>query len=320
MDDYTTVAICDRRARIEDIVAIAVPPADALASTRDKLATIRLAEEVGVETPATRCPKDAAEVEALATEVSYPCVLKPRRGLGGFGMRVVGTPRDLVEAYATRPVGKDLVFDYDSVLIQEFVPGEVHDVCVLFRHGEPRTALTQRRLVMYPRSGGGGILNETTCEPELAERAYRLLGALGWHGPAQVEFKVDAPTGRVWLMEINGRFWGALALAVAAGLDFPRMTARMAIDGDVEPAFSYAVGKRYRWTTAYGLLAVLESDRRWRTAWDFFGPARGTASDLCLRDPLPHIAELSYAARRLWERRSLRPLRGADRRELTSSR
>jgi protein-tyrosine-phosphatase len=36
-----------------------------------------------------------------------------------------------------------------------------------------------------------------------------------------VEFRVDPETGRFWLMEINGRFWGSLPLAIFAGVDFP---------------------------------------------------------------------------------------------------
>ena len=38
-----------------------------------------------------------------------------------------------------------------------------------------------------------------------------------------VEFRVDMNTDRFWLLEINGRFWGSLPLAIFAGVDFPRM-------------------------------------------------------------------------------------------------
>jgi protein-tyrosine-phosphatase len=48
-----------------------------------------------------------------------------------------------------------------------------------------------------------------------------LVRAAGWHGVAMVEFKLDEVTGECRLMEVNGRFWGSLPLAVAAGADFP---------------------------------------------------------------------------------------------------
>src|SRR4029077_3602676 len=50
--------------------------------------------------------------------------------------------------------------------------------------------------------------------------AEELLTALHWHGVAMVEFKMDA-NGRYWLMEINPRLWGSLALSVDTGVNFP---------------------------------------------------------------------------------------------------
>ncbi len=62
-----------------------------------------------------------------------------------------------------------------------------------------------------------------------------------------LEFKRDARDGTAKLLEINGRFWGSLQLAVDAGIDFPYLLYRLAVDGDVEPAFSYREGIRLRW-------------------------------------------------------------------------
>ncbi len=57
--------------------------------------------------------------------------------------------------------------------------------------------------------------------PVLLAASRRLIKALDWHGVAMVEFKWNPATGEYWLMEINGRFWGSLPLACAAGADFP---------------------------------------------------------------------------------------------------
>jgi predicted ATP-grasp superfamily ATP-dependent carboligase len=62
-----------------------------------------------------------------------------------------------------------------------------------------------------------------------------------------VEYKVDERTGTPMLMEINGRFWGSLQLAVDAGVDFPRLLIECA--GGKVPAAppAYTVGTRLRW-------------------------------------------------------------------------
>ena len=48
-------------------------------------------------------------------------------------------------------------------------------------------------------------------------------------------------------MEVNGRFWNSLPLAIAAGIDFPFLLYRLAIDGDIDPVETYRVGVRSRW-------------------------------------------------------------------------
>src|SRR4029453_1437163 len=54
----------------------------------------------------------------------------------------------------------------------------------------------------------------------LLQAATQLLSTLNWHGIAMVEFRAQQP-GPFYLMEINPRLWGSLALAVDAGVDFP---------------------------------------------------------------------------------------------------
>ena len=85
----------------------------------------------------------------------------------------------------------------------------------------------------------------------LAERSYELLRELGWRGAAMVEYKIDQKTGTPYLMEINGRFWGSLQLAIDAGVDFPRLLLdRASGRSGATPAGNqagYRAGVRGRW-------------------------------------------------------------------------
>jgi len=76
----------------------------------------------------------------------------------------------------------------------------------------------------------------------------RLLESLQWRGVAMVEWKCDPRSGRPLLLEINPRFWGSLALAVRAGVDFPRLYANAAL-GKPSPDFPapYQIGTVSRW-------------------------------------------------------------------------
>jgi predicted ATP-grasp superfamily ATP-dependent carboligase len=152
-------------------------------------------------------------------------------------------------------------------------------------------------------------LNETTWEPELLERAATLWKALDWHGPAQVELKVDEKSGRASLLEVNGRFWGTLDLSVRAGVNFPWLAARIAKGLPVRAPEGYRVGLRYRWPIPYGLLLALHRESRWQAVRMSFLPRKGMLSDLMLSDPAPHQWEAAFYVYRMVRRRSLRPVR-----------
>jgi predicted ATP-grasp superfamily ATP-dependent carboligase len=299
--EYTILALVERREALARHVALAVPEAGALARVRDKFELVALARRVGLAGPESHAPGDLAELRQVAARIAYPAVLKPRSGHGGGFVSIVRSADELLARVAAWPAVRDPVYDRRP-LVQELVPGEVHDVNVLMRHGEPRAAQTQRRLRMLPAAGGPGILSETTWEPELRDAAVALLRSVGWHGPAQVEMKRDARDGTARILDVNPRFWGTLDLAIAAGVDFPGLTCRLALEGDVEPVFEYRVGLRFRWPFPHGLRYALQDPRPWRAAWDFFGPARSTAWDLWASDPAPHLAEGWLQLRQRWQR------------------
>jgi hypothetical protein len=84
-------------------------------------------------------------------------------------------------------------------------------------------------------------------DPRLAEQAERLLRRFHWRGVAMVEFKQDQASGRTCLMEVNGRLWGSLQLAIHAGVDFPRLLVDAALNRAPAPVEAYRVGMRARW-------------------------------------------------------------------------
>jgi predicted ATP-grasp superfamily ATP-dependent carboligase len=301
--DSIVLVLSNHKAELPHPQRLLVPDAAAAAICKDKLLTAEFAAGLGLESPRTICPESREALVQACNALSFPCVLKPRITAGSVGMQFASNPAELLAAYDELPGLVNLGFDFRRPLIQQKISGEVHEVCALFNRGQVRAVLTQRRLLMFPAAGGAGIYNETTDEPELKELAIRLLEALQWHGPAQVEFIRDSASGYPYLLEINGRFWGTLGLAIAAGMDFPALACRMAIDGDVEPQWSYRVGQRFRWPVPFAVLHVMETGQWAATARAFLLPRRGVRSDLNLTDPKPLIAESWYTLQRFGKRR-----------------
>ena len=317
--DYSTLFASTHRQELAPLIRLAVPDAAALSVAMDKTRTLDVAQKLGIEIPLTRCPREADELHRLSRSIEYPCVLKPRRGAGAAGIRYAYSAAELLAFHNLVAGEKDPVYDPAFPMIQEYVPGEIHDVCTLFNEGKAVASLTQKRLKMVPVTGGIGVLNETTDEPDLRDRALTLLEELGWHGPAQVEFKIDARDKTPKLMEVNGRFWGTLGLAIQAGVDFPYLTCLVASGKNVRTNPDYTVGLRHRWIVPDGLMYIRSSMNRFRAFRELFDLRGASRSEIRLSDPLPFFHEIFlYSVKSIFTL-SRRTLAGSSKRRSSST-
>jgi predicted ATP-grasp superfamily ATP-dependent carboligase len=258
---------------------------------------------------------DGTEAQEVARSMSYPAVLKPRASeeVTARGNTIAtGAP-----LYARDP--QEFLAAYDqlrgrtsTVLAQEFVEGEGVGYFALMRQGELRAEFAHRRIRDVRPTGSGSSVRESVIpDPKVREAALSILRALRWHGVAMVEFRVRGDGTPIFL-EVNGRFWNSLPLAVYAGADFPALLARMIERDDVEPSPGYREGVRCRWLLGdfRHLLEVWRGappgysgkyPQRLTALKDFLVPVRGTFHDnFMLRDPLPELGDwLDFALRRL---------------------
>jgi predicted ATP-grasp superfamily ATP-dependent carboligase len=225
----------------------------ALVQVSDKGLTLQLAERLGIPGPRTRVVTTVTEAAAAARELSWPLVLKPtvsrRYDLdeGRIETGTVGYARDEGEL-RRRMAGLE---GRHTVLLQEYVVGEGHGVELLAWRGRTLSAFQHRRLAEVPLTGGASAWRESVAlDPVLLDHSMRLAEALEWSGLLMVEFKLGREP---YLMEINGRVWGSLPLAVHCGVDFPALLARAwQEDGGAEtgagdaptPRSAYSVGVR----------------------------------------------------------------------------
>jgi predicted ATP-grasp superfamily ATP-dependent carboligase len=303
-DDVTLALLSAARSELEGLAVLPFPGAEIVQLAHDKAALMALAEETGVPVPRTVVVREPADLEKAIRHVGLPAVVKARvsrlvvdgHWRGGTATHYVHTPAELERA--CRAVG-DVI---PCPVVQEYVPGEGRGVFLLVNRGRLRAAFAHRRLREKPPSGGVSVLSESVVlDPKLLEHAERLLEALKWHGVAMVEFKRDARDGVSKLLEINGRFWGSLQLAVDAGVDFPALLYRQAVDGDVEPVLTYRLGARLRWWLGdvdWLLLRLRDQDgvrRRLGALREFLRPAGKAVRSEVLRrdDPAPAAVELA---------------------------
>jgi predicted ATP-grasp superfamily ATP-dependent carboligase len=248
--DVTTHLVARNWPALSRHSATAVPSFKAFDLVADKWSVLQRASQCGIPIPRTHFIDGGAGLKPLIPQIAYPAVVKPLRSRirtdSGWLLTSVHYAHgesDLRRLYEDT----DYLARFPS-LIQERIDGPGIGVFVLCDHGRVRAAFAHRRLREKPPSGGVSVLCESVAlDPELLDQAMRLLGPLEWHGVAMIEYKQDRRTGRSFLMEVNGRFWGSLQLALNAGVDFPYLSYQLALGQPLEIPHTYKVGVRSRW-------------------------------------------------------------------------
>ena len=189
----------------DDLAALGVRMLLPARASLDAMAKTKLPElcgRVGVPTPRIVHAHDAATLAARALEIGYPCYVKGRL----YDARAVGSAADLYAAFADihRVWG-------GPVLAQEAVFGEEYDLTGLGDGKGGLVAFCAIRKMLRTKLGKGyaGVVVDNA---EIEDFARRIIGALKWNGPFELEF-IKAPGRPPVLMEMNPRF--------PAWIDFP---------------------------------------------------------------------------------------------------
>ncbi len=244
--DETILPLRSVSGRIPAGCVVAMADDEAFHGAANKQATLDLAQQLGVPCPESSLAANLNDATAIADRFGWPVVLKP------VSSRSIKQDTVIIHRvrYSSDRVDLEHAMrrfrDADGVLVQELVSGVGCGVEVLAQNGEIRAAFQHQRIREVPVSGGVSSLRESVpLDPQLLDYSARLMKALNWTGLAMIEFKIGAKGPR--LMEINGRIWGSLPLAVHSGMNFPGKLLQMHRDGlDPELDTTYRSGVRCR--------------------------------------------------------------------------
>ena len=291
-------------------IVLPFPPHDKFSTASDKRQVMELATSLAVPIP-RQVLLTARETAALqlADGLRFPLVLKPAISVADENGRPVKlSVRHVADSHQYRRALAALPAAAFPLLIQERVAGVGVGIFLLRWHGRILARFAHRRLREKPPSGGVSVYCESIRPPaEALMHAEALLEALDWNGVAMVEFKYDDQTGIPYLMEINGRFWGSLQLAIDAGVDFPRLLIEAAHGHTPAQVVEGRPGIRLRWLlgdfdhlllrlrkSPEELALGLKTPGRLRTLGSFLAPWRPheRLEVLRLSDPRPYVREL----------------------------
>jgi protein-tyrosine-phosphatase/predicted ATP-grasp superfamily ATP-dependent carboligase len=284
---------------------VVVPPASSLEYVLSKRHATERAIAIGIPCPSTAfSPED---IEGLKP----PYIVRTDNRLMPDGSYQKGSTRYVEEPTQLMDWLSELDGNGVRWIVQEPIVGKGAGAFLL-RWGD-RTLLTfaHERIHEVPFYGGWSSLRKSVFSPEMIETASRLLSSIGFQGAAMVEFLRGDGTGAPHFIEINGRLWGSLALALHAGVDFPRKLIECYMGNPVtpEPA-SYPVGMycrnvypgelNYLWSVlkADGPVRGVQPPSKSRALFDciglFFSP-HIRYDYFWPRDPFPWVLQTIHA-------------------------
>lgn len=292
----------EQKPRWEKYSKVGFPDLESWDLTKDKNKTEELVKKCGIPYPETTSFNSQSELDSSSIQdLEYPLILKLSRGMGGEELQLVRNEKDLKDK-------KQKIPENTSFLAQEFEEGKIVDHYILAKDGELTTVMQAERLHIPVEGGPPFYRKSMDIDPKLENYTKRILDELNWTGVAQLEYihRED----KSFLLEINGRFWGSLPLAEAAGANFPLNLLELFLHNKTPSNFSYKknVGSR---RLVYDMSWMLQNykhsqndpylrTKSWSEVISEFRnliAGRETFDTFDLKDPLPFI--LSF--REIWD-------------------
>jgi predicted ATP-grasp superfamily ATP-dependent carboligase len=225
---------------------IAGPSLESFRAISDKAHMLAVAREIGLATPTQLTFSGRQDAtDAALDRLEFPVVLKPTQSVRGGSIHYVSYAVDRGDLRQRLNTLPDSAY---PLLIQQRIVGPGTGLFLLRWGGRIVATFAHERLRETPPSGGASVYSQSVAaDPDLVAGATRLLDRFDWRGVAMIELKREITTGRAYVIEVNGRLWGSLQLAIDAGVDFPALLVNAAMGEPLAVPPVYRTGVRLRW-------------------------------------------------------------------------
>jgi len=223
--DMNVLLISRHRQELCPWYHIVLPEAEVIETLMNKLSFYTFAQQHGFPIPETRFLNSQADAEQAATELTFPCVLKPPMSAipeweknSKLKAYRIANPAELLDYYQrSKAWAKDLI-------VQEWIEGPDSNLyscnCYFNAQFEPVVTFVARKLRQWPPVTGESSLGEECRDDIVLNETLRLFRAAHLHGLGYVEIKRSIRSGKYYLIEPNvGRPTGRSPIAEAGGVE-----------------------------------------------------------------------------------------------------
>jgi len=270
------------RLKISRETTINLAPHKSLLVCLSKDKTLKFAKERGLLIPKTFTDKFIKQYLKRNNKLPCKLVIKSKFEISNLKVAYINTPMDF----------KSYKFHSRDNLIQEYINGYGIGFFAVYENGNLKNFFMHKRIRELPSTGGSSLFAQSIFEKEVFEFGKLILDALEWHGVAMVEFKKDILTNKLYLMEINPKFWGSHDLAIASGINFAKeyiLISNNKFSNNFKKLkiLPYKTGVRFQWPARDIISNIFRPIIFFESLFNLLNPRIN--NNLYLRDPLPSL-------------------------------
>lgn len=207
-------------------------PNETLIKLRSKVVLGKFCKEKNFNFPPNIVLNDENQLIAAGKKLDWPLILK---GIF-YEAYLVNSPEEAKITFKKINAKWGL-----PIIAQKYILGEEYDVaCLGDGKGKCISALPMRKLRITEK--GKAWAGITIRDEELLELTKKIIAALKWEGPCELEFLKSSIDEKYYLIEINPRVPSWIYLASSSGQNIPYLTALLAYGEKIEPVTNYQVG------------------------------------------------------------------------------
>ena len=300
-DDQTMRFVSQNRDELSKYFRFLMPAHDVLTTCSEKDRFTAVAENLGVCYPASLVVQGALDKSALQ-RMRPPFVIKPdlTRDLGNIvAIAQVRTQKALMAPTFEDAVqiAERLVEEGIALIIQELIPGDESNIYSYHTfndaHYQPLGDFAGQKIRTYPLFGGRSTCLKLVDDSEVLDAGRQISRDLQIAGPLKLDFKRNAESGELFLLEANPRFTLWNHLGAACGVNLSLMAYQYLTGQAVERTSGYRTDRH--WITFADDLRshLLSNSGRWSAvfSYPYFGN-KPVYHTFAWNDPLPSLIGL----------------------------
>ncbi len=212
-------------------ISVFAPREDGV-KARSKLFLEELCKQNQIDYPKSYLVYDPNQIETHAATLHYPLLLK-------------GSIIDSVKA--NNPAEAHVFFNQLAtmwglpLIMQENLDGEEYDVAVLADKDSNIVTKVAIKKIGITRRGKAFAGVTVECK-EFDALAEKVVKALQWRGPLEIEIMKNSDLNKMYIIEINARFPTWICAATGANLNLPLLNLKLALGQKLDPVPPYKRG------------------------------------------------------------------------------